>query len=326
MKKQKRRRVCFALIPWRNILIEKMVGTVFKLLVLVAICVLVAYGWLMSNENIETKDLSVHAQALMSVDISMDSGETWSNSIEIDLNENYTFSNEVTGNGIEFYKARKKDENGYPISLIPAQKGKDYYECKILFKASESADIYLDTLSMVYPSAGIEDSTVLMNSNTVIRESPMGNFSRDLIAGAVRIAFIENDYISGEFVEQASPKFVWAPNKGYQIKYENGNYVAVIDSNEAQEYTYLKYVDSENFYEENLENVKDVINASYDSQSSGGDAPITTILNAYEEEKIKAVTIRIWVEGNDREAVYGLKGGLFKVKLSFVGLHKEVEK
>ena len=69
-----------------------------------------------------------------------------------------------------------------------------------------------------------------------------------------------------------------------------------------------------------------MINASYDSQSSGGDIPLTTILNAYEDEKIKAVTIRIWIEGNDREPVYGLKGGLLKVKLSFVGLHKEADK
>ena len=326
MKSKKRKKICLALIPWRNFLIERMFSTVFKLIVLVVVCIFVAYGWLMSNENIETKDLAVHAQALMSIDISIDSGETWSNSIELSLHENYTFSNEVTGNGIEFYKAATKNAEGYPTSLIPAQKGKDYYECKILFKASESADIFLDSLSMVYPSAGIDDSSVLMNSNTVIRESPMGNFSRDLIAGAVRIAFIENDYISGEFIEQDTPKYIWAPNKGYQIKYENGYYKALLDSNESQEYTYLKYLDSENFYEEKLENVKDMINASYNSQSSGGDIPLTTILNAYENEKIKAVTIRIWIEGNDREAVYGLKGGLFKVKLSFVGLHKEADK
>lgn len=322
-RKKRRKKICLALVPWRSVLAEKMFNTIFKILVLSIVCIFVAYGWFYQGQNVGARDISVKAQSMMAIDISIDSGETWASNVSVDFDDGYIFSNEVTSDGINFYKAGKKNVDGYPTTLVPAVKNEDYYECKILFKSSDSANIYLDKESFVLPSIGIENPASLMNSNHVIRESPMGNFSRDFIAGAVRMAFIENDFIDGEFIEQSVPKYIWAPNKGYQIVFNNGTYYALMDSTEEQPYNYLRPTSS-GFEEAPLSNIVEEINASYPEQQSFGDIPLTTIRNSGSTSDVKAVTVRIWVEGNDREAVNGLKGGLFKINLSFVGLDNEL--
>lgn len=314
-----------SLIPRRTIIKEKLVSSAIKLFIAICLLVMTTCAWFIHNKDITVKQLSASTAAINQVQISLDNGITWLEKAEFDIEDNFILYREITSDGIEFYKPNAKESNGTPTNFIAANKNKDYLEYKVLFRSATPTTIYLEKKSSVYPAAG-KNPVYLINSTEVVRESPNGNFSKDLIAGAVRIAFIENDKVDDNFTPQNTPKYIWAPNKGYQVRYENEKYVGYLDSFEPQEYTYTKVVDSNNFYVANLTNVVEEINASVESSSNGDDIAITTLDNTSEnkDENIKAVTIRIWVEGNDREAIYSLKGGQFKINLSFLGLEKNL--
>lgn len=314
-----------SLIPRRTILKEKLVSSAIKLFIAICLLIMTTYTWFLHNKEISVKQLTAGTAAINQVQISLDNGITWLEKAEFDIEDNFILYREITSDGIQFYKPNAKESDGTPTNFVVANKNKDYLEYKVLFRSATPAKIYLEKKSSVYPAAG-KNPVYLINSTEVIRESPNGNFSKDLIAGAVRIAFIDNDKIDGNFVPQNTPKFIWAPNKGYQVRYENDKYTGYLDSFEPQEYTYTKVVDSNTFYNLNLTNIVEEINASLDTRSSGDDIILTTIDNNSQnkDENIKAVTIRIWVEGNDREAIYSLKGGQFKINLSFLGLENNL--
>ena len=160
----------------------------------------------------------------------------------------------------------------------------------------------------MYPECGTTKDDLILYPGSdkkiddIVRASAYGDFSRDLIAGAVRVAFIRYNYNTetDKFELESTPSLVWAPNKGYEITESDGWYSASIDSKNSQNYKYIKVNSSNSFSEEDVTNLLDVIHASYDEKMANGDP----------------------VEGNDRDAVSALKGGIFKINLSFVGLSK----
>ncbi|MDD2376712.1 MAG: hypothetical protein PHD15_04860 [Clostridia bacterium] len=310
-----------SLIPRSVILKEKLVSSVTKLLIAVIFFIIATYAWFTNNKDIGVPNLNATTSGAEQVEISLDNGITWLKTAEFDIADDFVLYKESTSEGINFYKPNIKSDDGTPINFVPAIKNEDYLEYKVLFRSLAPTTIYLEKKSDVYPAAG-KNTINLINSTEIIRESPDGNFSKDLIAGAVRIAFIENDIIDEEFIEQTTPKLIWAPNKGYQVKIVDDKYYGYLDSTESQDYEYTKVIDFDSFYLESLTNVTEDINASYETFSSGDDIALTSIDTISEniEENVRAVTIRIWVEGNDREAIYSLKGGQFKIFLSFVGI------
>ena len=310
-----------SLIPRSIILKERLVSSATKLLIAVLFFIIATYAWFTNNKEIGVNQLNATTAAADQVEISLDNGVTWLKTAQFDIADNFVLYKESTSDGMTFYKPNSKADDGTPLNFTPAIKNEDYLEYKVLFRSLTPTTIYLEKKSDVYPAAG-KNVINLLNSSEIVRESPDGSFSRDLIAGAVRVAFIKNDTVNGEFVEQSAPKFVWAPNKGYQVKQIGDNYYGYLDSTDPQDYNYTKVINPNTFYLQNLQNVVEDINASYDTLSSGGDIPLTSIdtISPNPEENIRAVTIRIWVEGNDREAIYSLKGGQFKIFLSFVGI------
>lgn len=309
------------IITLRSFLLEQILITSGKIAIIFIAIIAVTFSWFNRNEIIGAiNSLGVKSEEIKDIQISLNEGVTWSGIAVLDIGANYEFANEVTSDGAKFYKASSKTMAGTPIAFTPAISGTDYLEFNIWFKSSIPTNIYVEQKSDVYPAAGKTPDN-LLNSNIVIRESADGNFSRDLIAGAVRVAFIENDYINGRYVPQNEPKLIWAPNKNYEVRRVNNSFVANIESTSQQNYTYIDVESSNVFTEKSLEVVED-INASYASKKANGDSAIITIDNASEDdsENIKVVTVRVWIEGNDREAIYPLKGGMFNIKLSFVGI------
>ena len=163
-------------------------------------------------------------------------------------------------------------------------------------------------LLLVILSIFVED----LIGNNVTRKSSYGNFSRDLISGAVRIAFIDNDYVEENYIPKLKTSLVWAPNSNYELIYNNGIYNFDIESTNGQDYT---YINSKNGISYDLvDNLKDKLNTDYTNDYANGDPMITKIDTDY-NNGIKAVTVRIWIEGNDREAHTALHGGVFRRNL-----------
>lgn len=309
------------IITLRSFLLEQILVTGGKITIIFIAIIAVTFSWFNRNEIIGAMNaLGATAEEIKDIQISLNEGVTWSSVAVLDIGSNYSFNNEITGDGINFYKAASKTTSGNPLAFAPAIVGEDYLEFSVWFKSSTPANIYVEKKSDVYPAAGKAPDN-LLNSDIVIRQSADGNFSKDLIAGAVRVAFIENDYTNGRFVPQNEPKIIWAPNSNYEVKRSGNTFVADIESTTQQDYTYMNVTNNTTFTETDL-NVVETINASYANKNPNGDNYITVIDNVseVESENIKSITVRVWIEGNDREAIYPLKGGMFNIKLSFVGI------
>lgn len=297
---------------------NKVVKGFFELFLVVVSVFVVSYAWFVKTDKNRADDLTIKSKASRLLYISLDDGQTWSTELSLDLDERFKFNNEVTGNGVSFSKAATKRDDGMPITFKPAIPGTDYLEFDLLFKSNAPLGVFLDSDSEVIPSAGknIED----LIGEIVTRKSSYGDFSRDLIAGALRLSFTENDYIEGNYISKLKPSLVWAPNKNYELKYNNGNYTFDINSTSTQNY---QYIDSSTGFEyKHVDNLKDNLNTDFENDFADGD-PMITKINPEFNDGIKSITVRIWVEGNDRETHDALTGGNFKLNINFMGIVKE---
>lgn len=184
-----------SVVTKRRILREKMFVTSFKLIILVILIIAVTYSWFVQNEKTKVAGISTNVAQMVELEVSLDNGKTWTKEATLDIGKDYTFSNEITSNGIDMYRASTKSIIGEPTSFRVAKKNEDYLDFKILFRSSINSKIYLEKKSKVSPNAGTKRDN-LIESELVIRKSTEGNFSKDLIAGAVRVAFVENDNVS----------------------------------------------------------------------------------------------------------------------------------
>lgn len=309
------------MITKRRILKEKLTITSFKLIIILLLLITVTYAWFVKNEKADVSLVTTKVNQIVELEVSLDNGKTWTKDATLDIGKDYTFNSEITSNGMNMYKANLKSSDGTPISFKTARKNEDYLEFKVLLKSSTHSKVYLEKKSKVIPNSG-ENKENLIGENA-LNKSLEGNFSKDLIAGAVRVAFIENDNISGNYIEKNMVNLLWAPNKNYELKIDENEKISFdIESENTQNYNYIK-VTSQNVYEEaRVENLRDEINISFENKEVGNELCIAEIKNESENEteNIKAVTVRVWVEGNDREAVAALKGGLFNITLSFIGI------
>lgn len=302
----------------KEIFNNKVVKQAGELFLIVVSIFIVSYAWFVKTTKNETKDLTIKTKASRLLYISLDDGQTWSTELSLNLSDNFKFNNEVTGDGVNFYKAATKRDDGIPITFKSAVSGSDYLEFDLLFKSNAALGVFLDSDSFIIPSCG--ETQVDLIGDTVVRKSAYGNFSRDLIAGALRVSFTENDYVNEQYVSELSSSLVWAPNKNYELLYDSGIYTFDIFSNNNQDY---RYIDSTNGFEyKYINNFKDNLNASFEEDNAHGDPMITKIDPSY-NGGIKSVTVRIWVEGNDRETHDALSGGMFKININFMGILKE---
>lgn len=310
---------------------KKIYVTVYKLIAIVVSIFVFSYAWFVHESNSNLEGVNIGTAKTNNILISEDGNEGWGNTFNIDVGEGFRFNNEVTSNGIKFYKANLKDEEGNPLSFTNAVLNEDYLEFDVWFKNDSSVKLFLEDDSSVYPECGTLKDDLILNPDSdkkiddIVRASAYGDFSRDLIAGAVRVAFIRYTFNTdtNKFELEDEPVLVWAPNKTYEITESDGWYSASIDSNNSQNYKYIKVTNSTTFSEEEIPILKDEIKASYSTKMANGDPVLVSIDTEDGLEKKVGLKVRVWVEGNDRDAVSALKGGIFKINLSFLGLAKD---
>lgn len=306
---------------------KKIYSTIVKLIAIIVSIFVFSYAWFVVNKENHLENIEIGTVKSNNILISQTGEDGWGSSLSINSLNEFVFNNEVTSDGINFYKAASKNDNGKPLKLVSASKGEDYLDFDLWFKNDSDVSIYLDKSSTIYPQCCIDVNNALVNTtNTrsdIERVSSYGDFSRDLIAGAVRVAFINYNYNeeNNSYELDDKPVYIWAANRNYEIIYKDGYYDFDINSTNYENYTYMKYLSSTSFNETKLTNVKDVINASYVSKSSSGDEKLFEIKSSGQEVKA-GLKVRIWIEGNDRETVEALKGGIIKFNLSFVGFTK----
>ncbi len=292
----------------------------FRLLVIIASIALAAYAWLNKNNEIKANDLVLRTNSYSDLLISLD-GEEWSNELSLDFTNDYSFDHEITGDGVNFYIATSKRDDGTPVTFKRATANKDYLEFDVWFKSSGNVGVFLEDSSYVLPATGTDENDLL--GTEVERLSSSGNFSRDLIAASTRLAFIDNEYNNGYYAVSNKASLVWAPNKNYKIDCSTGKCFVTLYSVEQQDYRFIDASESAIYELTSIDNLRDNLSASHKIQSANGD-PMLTYLDNKKNDGIKKVTIRIWIEGNDRDNLTALTGGMFEMNLSFTSFAKQI--
>ena len=285
----------------------------FKLITVTIALAIVSYAWF--NHSLESKmgGVTVTTYAINEIELSIDEGNTWGMVGQLGIPPDFLFEREVTGDGVNFLRAANKNPVGDPIGFEPAIVNEDYLEFNVMFRAPRTSTMYLEKQSYVNPACGTGAANLL--GPNVTRISASGDYSRDLIAGGVRIAFINNTVVEGEFVPDNNVSLIWAPNPNIEMVNNGGVKTPIMNSTNSQPYVYYNSQSVLN----PTPNLKDKISADYAINMTGGDPYIAFV----EANEVKQITIRIWIEGTDREAVTELKGGHFVLSFSFAGFTKE---
>ncbi|MBR4868304.1 MAG: hypothetical protein IKU10_04025 [Clostridia bacterium] len=265
------------------------------------------FAWFYLNESAQVDFGSdIVCEAGKSLEISADNGRTWSGMIT-----RTGFSSEtqdITGDGAHLYRPTKMDDNNMPISYENATvynsltKSGDYIELKLKFRSTSAMNVYLSEDSYISPADPTKEGNIF------------GAFSRDFIAGATRVALIENSVT----------KMVWAPNPNYQLTSgDNGTFTF----NEFGQPEVYRYTDTnyqvKTYSEEDYAHLRFVTGSTEaDTASAGKSARLFSINPTADSYGYADLTLRIWFEGTDREASHALAGGQVKVKLKFTGIDK----
>ena len=154
-----------------------------------------------------------------------------------DVNFSYPdITGTIDSNGdLIFYYPQALNENDEPlydepdtfkqIDLSDAEASASYLiTVKLSFRTTVPMDVYLSADSFVNGMTSFEDF-IGTDSKIAGNNSPYGNFSRDAIAGAARVAFLED---TGDALLL---KNIWIPNEKYELKYIPEN-----EASKAQKY------------------------------------------------------------------------------------------
>lgn len=290
-----------------------------ELIIIMVSAIIAAYAWFFNGTEAKPTDLTMSTHSFIDLLISADGGETWTNETTLNLPKDFIFGNEVTSDGTSFYVKNLEKDDGTPINFQPAVVNKDYLEFQIQFKSTSKCGIFLEENSFIHPLAGTTTNELL--GNDAISKSSSGNFSRDLIAGAVRMSVTPDSKVGNKYYPTSTPTMVWAPNPNYKVSCENNYCNASISSTDDQNYEYVDVL-SANYYDLKMpKNIHDQVRASYESNKTNGDSMLLYIDDV---DEVYSATFRIWIEGNDREAITALTGGEFVINLSFIAFNKQL--
>ncbi len=232
---------------------------------------------------------------------------------------------DITGDGTKLYRPTSlvnNQETGElePEGLTDAIKINeegfgDYLELEVKFRTTSTMNVYFSGESSVLP----------LNSHDT-NPNAFGDFSKDYIAGAIRIAFLEKEEDGSEEL-----KLIWAPNPNVElVKNKQSGKYSLRTNGPTETYYYYKY--DEDLKEvvkfavtdEEYANKKFVIGSTKTTESMVNNSPILTTLSPELNEMVEqTMIIRIWFEGTDREADQALSGGQVSMNLKFIGMSEK---
>ncbi len=296
---------------------------------LLSAAVIATAAWFITSRTASIKtseDMVITAGQQLEISMT-DSSAGWGSTVGVPVPE--MAIPDITGNGVNFYFPTTLDSNDMPImsdastfmDVSDNPDGEYYIEYKVSFRTAAQTKVYLSNQSSIIPKDldSADDLT--------------GTVSKDILAGAVRVAFLE-EVNEGEYVTRA----IWIPNDGYQISKTGDGYTFVKDGHREDSYGYLSVgndqVTSHAWGTDDFRTGKVIVGTTALASSAktdedgnqisamtNGGAPLLTFDGGTEKTE-KTLVIRIWLEGTDREAVTDLVGGQFSYKLDFISISK----
>lgn len=283
------------------------------------------FSWFYVNEEVSvTYGNSIFCEAGDSLEIALvENGQPGRWTSTVDFSPGSFTTVDISGDGQRLYRPSEIDENQQPLNMNPAVSSLvnsvryDYVELEVAFRAVSKMNVYLSEESFINPVINPGDAEANI----------YGDFSRGYIAGAMRVAVIDDTGL----------KMLWAPNSKFQlIQNANGTYdfKSGEKGDSVRESAYYFYGEDESgkivqkeITTDTYAGKKFVIDSTGAKAGYTGNSPVLVSLNPENEgtHDQKTVKIRIWFEGTDREAHQALAGGNVDVKLKFIGIAKETD-
>lgn len=304
-----------------------------------------AYAWFAANygSSVDGDEVEVVADSALEISFTGSDG-SWKNYLNLDKTKGgiVDFTNlefrDITGSGAgSFLRPVLTQEAANAIvdktqTWTSPEPGKDYIDFTLYMRSADPLNVYLGDGSRVEPKA--KELTGLTEANAdVNRKSAYGNFSKDLVVGAVRVSAVDS---------AATPKhlFTWIPRPNIYLnlgaeapKPDNETYDALISTDatvggiftNGSPYVHTYYESSTAASTKTLDEnltvtgniIKDDQDPSRDTFSANKNklllASLDTKTNGYYQDTVR---IRIWLEGCDNEARRVFVGGKFKVTLA----------
>lgn len=294
-----------------------------------------AYAWFASNYGSTVDGDEVEVIADSALEISFD-GTTWKNYLNLtDSNSGINWTElefkDITGsgNGTFLRPALTQYDTNAEVDAdgvwTDPEVNKDYIKFDLYMRSSDQLNVYLGDGSTVKPlSDNLTGPYNTTQEADQYHKSSYGNFSKDLVAGAVRISAVDSTN---------SQLFTWIPRPNIYLAAGPSEAITTYDiiTNAAEDgifnegyspYEHWYYAtanaDDPVQYSGNLitgDIIKDDNDPSRDTFADNKDklllASLTTPKgNGYYQEK---VTVYIWLEGCDNEARRAFVGGKFRV-------------
>lgn len=302
-----------------------------------------AYAWFAVNygSSVDGDEVEVVADSALEISFTGEDG-TWKNYLNLDKTKGGIVDftqlefRDITGSGAWGFLRPVLTQEAANAKVdttqdwTPPEPGKDYIDFTLYMQSADPLNVYLGDGSKVEPKA--EKLTELTAENAdVNRKSAYGNFSKDLVAGAVRVSAVNSSDVH---------KFTWIPRPNIYLnlgaedpKPDNKTYDELISITAAAGDTYTNvspyvhtyYATSKATTTTPLDNaltvtgdiIKDEQDPSRDTFTVNKDklllASLKTKVDGYYQDTVK---IRIWLEGCDNEARRVFVGGKFKVTLA----------
>lgn len=203
---------------------------ILSLVLLVTIFVLAVAWFTAMSAEATASGISVKAVSGLGLECSFDNNK-YSPEIKREITSNFKFPL-ITGDGTNFFIPALDRSSGTPLTYSASDSSDDnpegswkekrpaiatsygsttegdYYVEDIWFQSDKELDVYLTSQSSIKPLELGKESSEL------VRKSQYGDFTKDFIAGAARVAFFNFNEVA---TLKDEPEFVWVPNEKYHL-------------------------------------------------------------------------------------------------------------
>jgi len=236
---------------------------------------------------------------------------------KFDIKKKYsgeTFT-QMSGDGVNFYMGefQSVEEEGKMIGDLIGHKKitedqyyRHFFYQEVILQASRSLSVYLAPTSYIQPVS--------------LHERKVGNIAKDYIAGAMRMCVARYDEEKGSYV----PFILWAPNS--RIEYISGEEPEINPEGDVEStYSIVHGTNTTDMYKVYTDGqatgrvtVPQIPGLSYIWGNSDSEQYLFDMVIPKEEKfAYQKLAVSIWLDGNDRECVEALSGGMIKTSLKF---------
>ncbi len=275
---------------------------------LIAIVATATFSWFVNRSDNYLSQIRIETVDTFNLKVSSN-GES-GNNITTNIHDDF-FLKPIFGNGLDFfvpeYASQEVVEGSGVYDDLPTGEYVSVTDMVTNYAFVMDFALNIDSPAELYLEYTSNERTyVKKGAYSEKRKSPYGNFSKDNIIGAIRVAIFVEDVL----------KMIWIPNSTIELK-ENANktFEVLTDGEVEESFTFINN-------DESTFSILTNGNANGNTEVGGvtyvwGEINLDNCPKVTDISKEKKFKVVIWIDGNDRECTNALVGGKININLCF---------